>query len=59
MPERLILKILGELFYLVTAFCVLYGIRGFFRRKSRMNLTVIKTHITAYQLQKLIEGRSR
>ena len=53
------LKFLGELFYLVVAFCALYGTWGLFRRYRRINSTVIKTHITAYKLQKMVEGRSR
>ena len=53
------LKFLGELFYLVVALSALYGTWGLFRRYRRINLTVIKTHITAYKLQKMVESRSR
>ena len=53
------LKFLGELFYLIVALCALYGLWGLFRRYRQINSTVIKTHITAYELQKMVEGRSR
>ncbi len=53
------LKFLGELFYLVVALCTLYGIWGLFRSYRRTNSAVIKAHITAYRLQKLVEGRLR
>jgi hypothetical protein len=53
------LKFLGDLFYLIVALCVLYGLRGLFRTHRAMHSTVIKTRITAYELQKMIESRSR
>ncbi len=53
------LKFFGELFYLIVALCALYSIWGLFRRYRRINSTVIKAHITAYELQKMVEGRSR
>ncbi len=53
------LKFLGELFYLVIAVCAVYGIWGLFRSYRRTSSAVIKAHITAYRLQKLVEGRSR
>ncbi len=52
-------KFLGELFYLVVAVCAVYGIWGLFRRYRQINSTVIKTHITAYELQKMLESRVR
>ena len=59
MVDGFMLKFLGELFYLIVALCALYGIWGFFRRYREINSTVIKTHVTAYQLQKMVEGRLR
>jgi hypothetical protein len=59
MVDGFMLKFLGELFYLIVALCALYGAWGLFRRYRRINSTVIKTHITAYQLQKMVESRSR
>lgn len=53
------LKFLGELFYLIVALCALYGTWGLFRRYRKINSTVIKTHITAYEIQKMVESRSR
>ncbi len=53
------LKFFGELFYLIIALCALYGTWGIFRRYRKINSTVIKAHITAYRLQKLVESRSR
>ena len=52
-------KFLGEFFYLIVAISALYGSWDLFRRYRRINSTVIKTHITAYKLQKMVEGRSR
>ncbi len=59
MVNGLMLKFFGELFYLIIAFCALYGLRGFLRKYRRINSTVIKAHITAYELQKMLESRSR
>jgi len=53
------LKFLGELFYLIVALCALYGLWDLFRAYRAINSTVIKTHITAYRLQKMVEGRAR
>ncbi len=52
-------KFLGELFYLIVAVCAVYGIWGLFCRYRQINSMVIKTHITAYRLQKMVESRSR
>ena len=59
MAGGFMLKFFGGLFYLVVAFCALYGTWGLFCRYRRINLTVIKTHITAYKLQKMVESRLR
>jgi len=59
MGDGFMLKFLGELFYLIVALCALYGTWGLFRRYRKINSTVIKTHITAYELQKMVESRSR
>jgi hypothetical protein len=59
MVDVFILKFLGGLFYLSVAFCALYGAWVLFRRYRQINSAVIKTHIAAYKLQKLIESRSR
>jgi len=59
MVDGFMLKLFGGLFYLSVAVCAFYGLWGFFRRYRRTNSTVIKTHITAYELQKMVEGRSR
>ncbi len=53
------LKFLGDLFYLIVALCALYGLRDLFREQKAVNLTAIKAHITAYELQKMIESRAR
>jgi len=59
MVDGVTLKSLGELFYLVVALCALYGTWDLFRRYRKMNSTVIRTHITAYKIQKMVESRSR
>ena len=59
MVDGFMLKFLGELFYLIVAVCALYGLWNLFRAYRAINSTVIKTHITAYELQKMVEGRSR
>jgi hypothetical protein len=59
MGDGFMLKFFGELFYLIVALCALYGTWGLFRRYRQINSIVIKTHITAYELQKMIESRSR
>ena len=59
MADTFILKFLGELFYLIVALCALYGTWDLFRRYKKINSTVIKTHIAAYELQKMIGSRSR
>jgi hypothetical protein len=59
MTDGLMLKFFGELFYLIVALCAFYATWDLFRRYRRINSTVIKTHITAYKLQKMVEERSR
>ena len=59
MIDVFMLKFLGELFYLIVALSALYGLWDFFREYRAINSTVIKTHITAYELRKMIESRSR
>jgi hypothetical protein len=59
MSDGFILKFLGDLFYLIVTLCALYGLWGLFRAHRAINSTVIKTHVTAYELQKMIESRSR
>jgi len=59
MVDGFMLKFLGELFYLIVALCALYGLWDLFRAYRAINSTVIKTHITAYRLQKMVEGRAR
>jgi hypothetical protein len=59
MSNGFLLKFLGELFYLIVALGALYGIWGLFRSYRQMHSTVIKTHIIAYEIQKMVEGRSR
>lgn len=59
MSDGFMLKFFGELFYLIVALCALYGIWNLFRAYRAINSTVIKTHITAYKLQKMVESRSR
>ena len=59
MVDGFMLKFLGELFYLIVALCALYGLWNLFRAYRAINSTVIKTHITAYELQKMVESRSR
>ena len=59
MVDGLMLKFLGELFYLVVAICAGYGIWDLSRSYRAINSTVIKAHITAYELRKMIVSRSR
>jgi len=59
MASGFILKILGDLFYLIVALCAFYSLWGLFRTQRAINSTVIKTHVTAYELQKMIESRTR
>jgi hypothetical protein len=59
MTDGFMLKFLGDLFYLVVTLCTLYWLRGLFRAHKAINSTVIKTHVTAYELQKMIESRTR
>ncbi|MGC2061468.1 MAG: hypothetical protein WA610_00715 [Thermodesulfovibrionales bacterium] len=59
MGNGFMLKFLGELFYLVVALSAFYGLWNLFRTYREINSTVIKTHITAYELQKMVESRAR
>ena len=59
MIDAFMLKFLGELFYLIVALSALYGLWDLFRTHRAINATVIKTHITAYRLQKMLETRAR
>ena len=59
MVDGFMLKFLGELFYLIVAICAVYGIWDFSRSYRAINSTFIKAHITAYELRKMVEGRSR
>lgn len=59
MADVFTLKIFGELFYLIVALCAVYGTWGLLRRYRQINSMVIKTHIAAYELQKMVESRSR
>ena len=59
MVDGFTLKFLGELFYLIVALCALYGTWGLFSRYRKINSTVIRTHITAYRIQKMVESRPR
>jgi hypothetical protein len=59
MVDGFTLKFFGGLFYLIVALCALYGLWGLFRRYRKINSTIIKTYITAYELQKMLESRSR
>ena len=59
MVDVFTLKFLGGVFYLVVAVCALYGLRDLFRSYRAINSAVIKTHITAYEIRKMVEGRPR
>jgi len=59
MVDGFMLKFLGELFYLIVALCALYGLWNFFRGYRAIHSTVIRTHIIAYELQKMVESRPR
>jgi uncharacterized membrane protein YuzA (DUF378 family) len=59
MVDVSVLKLFGEIFYLVVALCALYGLWKLFREYRAINSTVIKTHITAYELRRLVERRVR
>ncbi len=59
MIDGFMLKFLGDLFYLVVGLCALYGTWDLFRRYRQINSTVIKAHITAYELRKMVGSRSR
>ena len=59
MVDGFMLKFLGELFYLIVAVSALYGLWDLSRAYRAINSTVIKTHITAYELRKMVENRAR
>lgn len=59
MSELSMLKLMGEIFYLVVALCGVYGLRNFFRAYKETNSTAVKAYITAYELRKMVEGRAR
>ena len=59
MVDGFTMKFLEGLFYLIVAGSASYGLWGLFRGYRRTSLAVIKAHITAYKLQKMIEERSR
>ncbi len=59
MVNVFMLKFLGELFYLIVSLFALYGLWDLFRAYRAINSTVIKTHITAYELRKMVESRAR
>jgi Na+-transporting NADH:ubiquinone oxidoreductase subunit NqrB len=59
MVDGFMLKFLGELFYLIVAVCAVYVLWDLSRSYRAINSTVIKTHITAYELRKMIGSRSR
>ena len=59
MVDGFMLKFLGELFYLIVGLSALYGLRNLFREYRTINKMVIKTHITACELQKMVESRPR
>jgi len=59
MVDGFMLKFLGELFYVIVALSAIYGLWDLFRAYRAINSTVIKAHITAYELRKMVEGRSR
>ena len=59
MVDGFTLKFLGELFYLIVVLCALYGTWDLFRRYRKINSMVIRAHITAYRIQKMVESRSR
>jgi len=59
MADGFMLKFLGELFYLIVTLSALYGIWDLFRAYKAVNSTVIKAHITAYELRKMVETRAR
>lgn len=59
MVDVIMLKFFGELFYLIVAICALYGLWDLFRANRAINSTVIKTYVTAYEIRKMVESRSR
>lgn len=59
MAGGFMLEFLGDLFYLVVALFALYCLLDFFRANRTINSAVIKTHITLYELQKMIGNRAR
>lgn len=59
MDNGFMLKFMGDLFYLIVALSAFYGLWNLFREYRGIHSTIIKAHITAYELQKMVEGRSR
>lgn len=59
MIDAFMLKFLGELFYLIVSLCALYGLWRLSRAYRAINATVIRTHIVAYELRKMVESRAR
>ena len=59
MVDTFMLKFFGGLFYLIVGLSALYGLRDLFRAYKAINSKIIKTRVTAYELQKMVESRAR
>ena len=57
MIKGFFLKMFGAMLYLVVAGWGTYGVIGSVRQYRAMRRTALKTQITVYELQKLIESR--
>ncbi|MHB8881899.1 MAG: hypothetical protein ACYC69_10385 [Thermodesulfovibrionales bacterium] len=57
MIEGYLLKMFGQMYYLVLAVCVFYGIRGFVRQYRTITCIAKKTGMTVSRLEELLEIR--
>jgi len=57
MIDRFLLNGFGMLFLLVLALSIMYMVKGLINKYRATNYAILKTHITVYELQKMIENR--
>jgi hypothetical protein len=57
MIDRFLLNGLGMLFLLVLVAVIIHMVRSLINRYRATNYAILKTHITVYELQKMMENR--
>ena len=57
MIDRFLLNGFGMLFLLTLATSIWYVVKSFINRYKATNHAILKTYITVYELQKMIENR--